>query len=91
MIRASLSRTSDWTRTSLTARAMLGDAARLPALSHHASECLIVGDGWRDVPEYVEALLDRVRFNGNGCERIGAVHLGARFVVGRPKNAGARR
>ncbi len=70
VICGSLSRTSASASAWFDLRAMLGDAARLPAASHHARNATSSGDRRREDRQHVESLLDSVRFHRDRGERI---------------------
>jgi hypothetical protein len=64
---------------------MLGDAARLPARSHHARNASSAATVGARSFEHVEAPLDRVRLCRDGHQRVDAAHLGAGRIIGRPQ------
>ena len=61
---------------------MLGEAARLPAVSHHARNASSPATTGSDDAEHVEALVDGIRVDRDRRVRVGGVDLGADRVVG---------
>ena len=61
----------------MTARAMLGDAARLPARSHHARNASSPATLGAIELEHVEALLDGIGIDRDRRERIGRARVSA--------------
>ena len=88
VIRGSLARTSASVSAWLAFRAMLGDAAWWPAVSHHDRNARSSATDGATIREDVEPLLDRVRLHRHRRERSGAGWLRPDVVVGRPQDPG---